>query len=272
MWDYIHRNIVCPALGIDRLSDTSGREAARQHFGCNSDYKIGLGSLAEEYPQPCEVHLLGGGVDGGTIYKVLTDAEEIYSKQSSSCGDYSGSTSFEGNDELTQREANILCWILSNGILDDRYATDRNLWFTVGRVLKKYDPDGVIFLDAFIAFSQQCSDPSKTDDASTLETFWHSLPDGDETLATYSCIRTYANESSPEWKKQCPYYGGSTTMTQAITPFVSGSISIDGYKALEALQTAGGMQSYEASLAIDYETRRDLVKDRLVSNCVTEDF
>lgn len=253
VWDYLHIRIA-KALGIDELTDKAGREAARQFFGCNSAYKIGLGELKNEYPEPCQVFFPGGGVDALKVNQILDEAESRYVKQTSPTS-YTFDSDFEGNDELSERDANIINWILMNGVLKDEYATNRDRWFTVGRVLKKYDPDGVIFFDGFVAFSQQCTDPSKRDSADQLRHTWEQLPNGEDTVATFNCIKTYATESNEEWRKLCPYYGGTTTMTKATKPFVSGSISLVGTKALEALEVPGGLQEYEAILAHNFEVR-----------------
>ena len=254
VWDWIHANVIVPGLKIQGLSDKSGREAARQFFGCNENHQIGLGDLAEEYPLPCEVHLLNGGLDAALVNQILEEAEPRYLKQAATTN-YTFDSGFAGTDELTVRDANIINWILMNGILNDAYATDRDKWFTVGRVLKKYDPDGEIFFDGFVQFSQQCTDASKRDSRDQLEQTWEQLPKGEDTVATFNCIKTYATESNEEWRNLCPYYGGTTLMTKATKQFVSGSISNASAELIQRMNDRDAIVQHEADLRESFERR-----------------
>ncbi len=254
IWDYCH-SVLVKALGCEKLSDTSGREAARQFFGCNSNYKIGLGPLADEYPEPCQVHFTGGGLDALQVNQLLDAAEFSYVKSSvTNQYDYQHQN-YSDSDELSSRDANIINWILTNGVLDNSYATDRNKWFTIGRVLKKYDPNGEIFFEAFVIFSQQCTEEGKRDGREELEMFWEQLPSGEDTEATFNCIKSYATSSNEEWRNQCPYYGGTTTMTKATKDFVSGSISTTSARLLSAMEDRNALSEYESILRANFESR-----------------
>lgn len=52
-------------------------------------------------------------------------------------------------------------------------------------------------------------------------------------------------------------------MTKATKPFISGTISVRGQEAINAIDSEGGLNGLEQELRSSYEARRAQVMDRL---------
>ena len=235
--------LFAPELGIENLNDPSGNDPARIWYG-NTGPSSPIGS--EDYPDTPAGEAIQK-VYGNTLpwsfvldaWKKWEDHYRLTPEQISKRAAYQSQQSEGGVQQTTPRQLKVASYILSNRVLSDRRATDRDTWFKVACACKRLDPHCEVLGSAFLLFSQQ-TPYDNCIGADELHHLWEEVLPQDP-KAGITSLKEAADEDSPGWQNYCPAMGNGL-QAQAIYNYNGTGIMPQMIKMLEDLD-AGKYQS-----------------------------